>query len=99
MGKSRVNKAFRRAERNQNAVTKPLIEALEARARAKCQEGGHDLSFFSPAKKKFGKSVQRAWCSKCGAVVMLMPYHEHNREHQQVLVISGEILFTKCQPR
>ena len=97
MGKP--NKSLRRIQRNENALVQPLLKVLEERAVERCLEGGHKLTFFTAAKKKFGKSVQRAWCERCGEAVMLLPFHEHSKEHRQIPAISGEILFNKCQPR
>lgn len=95
----KVNKAFRRRQRMESVLTRPLLLALQVRAREQCLTHGHALSHFTDAKKKFGKAAQRAWCERCGGAVFLLPFHEHSKEHPQVPAMTGDILFDPCQPK
>ncbi len=92
----KVNKALRRRQANDSRMTRPLQALLAERAVERCAEQGHTLSAFTDAKRKFGRSVQKALCEHCGEMVLIHPFMEYSREYKQVPAIEGDILFQKC---
>jgi len=77
--------------------TEELIKSLQYRAEERCDGLGHELGYWSHAKrKKHGSASMQAICVKCGEMVFVSPYLELSRQHPQVPAIKGDILFQLC---
>ncbi len=77
--------------------TDALVQSLQYRAEERCAGLGHELGYWSHAKrKKHGAAAMQAMCSKCGEMVFVSPYMEYTREHPQVPAIKGGMLFQLC---
>ena len=80
--------------------TEALLHSLQYRAEERCSGLGHELGYWSHAKrKKHGVASMQAICVNCGEMIFVSPYMEYTREHPRVPAIEGEILFQLCYKR
>ena len=77
--------------------TRLIQMALQQRATDKAGLLQHELGLWNNAKqKKHGPDALQAFCTQCGAVVVVMPRHWQSLEHQQVPAMKGDALFNSC---
>lgn len=77
--------------------TARVLQSLQLRAEERCGSLGHELSYWSHAKrKKHGAASMQAICTKCGEMVFVSPYMEFTRANPLVPAIKGDILFQLC---
>ena len=78
-------------------ATSDIIDALKHRVEERVRPLGQSLGQWTFAKKRFGVASQKALCVTCGEQAVVMPYHHHNRQHQQVPAMCGDALFSPCK--
>ena len=77
--------------------TASLLASLRFRAIERCTGLGHELGYWSAAKRKHhGINAEQAICVNCGEMVFVSPYMEFTPQNPQVPAIKGEALFQLC---
>ena len=92
MSKKHRQRTYSDYQRENEAV----LATLKRRAIDRVDPLGHTLGLWSPAKRKHGISAMKALCVTCGEQVIIMPRHCHDKDHQCVPAMTGDVLFQLC---